>query len=247
MSFADTVDPVSNLKAPSKPDDFSNGIIGDAVSDVSDFLSPTEWAMETIAFATGGDNPLEKAIEWFTGDWESYVKCGEMWANMGTFVKDVATNLRSGNAALDATWNGNAADSAYVYFEELTRKIRSMEADFKELQGAYNDVGLAVSRGADLIKGLLEQIADEAIILQVELAAGTLLAETGVGAVIGYAAAALEIAEIIKTWGRATEAYTAVQNAVSAATAVAGLVVGRLSVALQDFPQPGQSYDNPNV
>ncbi|MEV6027952.1 hypothetical protein [Streptomyces sp. NPDC052036] len=246
MSFADTVEPVGHLKTPSTPAEFSKGIVGDTVSTVSDFLSPSEWALATIQFVFGF-NPLEDAIAWFTGDWESYVKCGEMWANTAAFATDIATNLRSGNRELDATWNGNAADSAYVYFEELAKKIGSLGGDLKALQGAYKEVGLAVARAADLIKGLLEQLADEAIIAEVELSAGTLLAETGVGAIMGYAAAALEIAEMIKTWGRATEAYSAAQNAVDAATAAAGVVVGRISVALQSFPEPGQSYDNPAV
>lgn len=64
------------------------------------------------------------------------------------------------------------------------------------------------------------------------------------GAVVGYAAAALEIAEMIKTWGRITEAYSAAQQAVDVATSASGLVVGRLSVALKSFPEPGESYDN---
>ncbi|MFJ7903854.1 hypothetical protein ACIQ6V_25740 [Streptomyces sp. NPDC096198] len=246
MSFTDAAEPVDRLKAPGQPDEFSKGVVGDSMSTVSDFLSPSEWALQTIEFVFGS-NPLEEAISWFTGDWESYVKCGEMWASTGKFVSDVAENLRSGNRQLDATWNGNAADSAYVYFDELARKIGSLESDLKELQGAYKEVGLAVARTADLVKGLLEQLADEAIIAEVELAAGTLLAETGVGAVMGYAAAALEIAEMIKTWGRATEAYSAAQNTVDAATAAAGAVAGRISVALQNFPEPGQSYDNPAV
>ncbi|MEV6741680.1 hypothetical protein AB0N14_34145 [Streptomyces sp. NPDC051104] len=246
MSFTDTVEPVDNLKAPSQPEEFSKGIVGDTVSTVSDFLSPSEWALSTIEFVFGF-NPLEEAIAWFTGDWESYVKCGEMWANTGKLAKDVATNLKSGNRELDATWNGNAADAAYVYFNELAKKIDSLDGDLKELQSAYKEVGLAVARGADLIKGLLEQLADEAIIAEVELAAGTLLAETGVGAVVGYAAAALEIAEMIKTWGRITEAYSAAQQAVDVATTASGLVVGRLSVALKSFPEPGKSYDNPAV
>lgn len=246
MSFSDTVEPADSLKAPSQPDEFSKGIVGDTVSTVSDFLSPSEWVLGTIEFVFGF-NPLEEAIAWFTGDWESYVKCGEMWANTGKFAKDVAANLSSGNRELDATWNGNAADAAYVYFDELAKKIGSLEGDLKELQGAYNEVGLAVARGADLVKGLLEQLADEAIIAEVELTAGTLLAETGVGAVVGYAAAALEIAQMIRTWGRATEAYSAAQSAVDVATAAAGVVVGRLSVALQSFPDPGNSYDNPAV
>ncbi|MER6424216.1 hypothetical protein [Streptomyces sp. NPDC001137] len=246
MSFADTVEPVDSLKAPSEPEEFSKGIIGDSVSTVSDFLSPSEWVLGTIEFVFGF-NPLEEAISWFTGDWASYVKCGEMWANTGKLAKDVATNLQSGNRELDATWDGNAADAAYVYFEELAKKIGALDGDLKELQGYYKDVALAVARGADLIKGLLEQLADEAIIAEVELAAGTLLAETGVGAVVGYAAAALEIAEMIKTWGRITEAYSALQQAVDLSTTGAGLVVGRLGIALKSLPEPGKSYDNPAV
>ena len=56
------------------------GIIGDSVSTVSDFLSPSEWVLGTIEFVFGF-NPLEEAIAWFTGNWAPYVKCGEMWAN----------------------------------------------------------------------------------------------------------------------------------------------------------------------
>jgi uncharacterized protein YukE len=246
MSFADTVEPVDNLNAPSTPAEFSRGLVGDSVNTVSDWLSPSEWALKTVEFVFGF-NPLEEAIAWFTGDWESYVKCGEMWLSTGKLARDVAANLRSGNKELDSTWDGHAADAGYAYFDELANKIGALEGDLKELQGHYTEVALAVSRAADLIKGLLEQLADEAIIAEAELAAGTLLAETGVGAVAGYAAAALEIAEMIKTWGRITEAYSAAQQAVDVATTASGALVGRLGVALKSFPKPGDSYDNPAV
>lgn len=171
-----------------------------------------------------------------------------MWRNVGQhgkLTKDIATNLQSGNREPDTTWDGNAADAAYVYFEELAKKIGRLDADLKELQGYYKDVALAVARAADLIKGLLEQLADEAIIAEAELAAGTLLAETGVGAIAGYAAAALEITEMIKTWGRITEAYSAVQQAVDVSTTAAGAVIGGLGAALKSLLSLGRATTIP--
>ncbi|MGW3099958.1 hypothetical protein ACWDCC_41705 [Streptomyces sp. NPDC001102] len=246
MSFTDAVEPVGRLKAPSSPEEFSQGVIGDSVETVSDFLSPSEWVLGVIEFALGV-NPLEQAISWFTGEWESYVRCAEMWRNTGRFTQDLATNLRSGNRELDAGWSGNAADSAYVYFDELAKRIDSLDEHFQDLRASYMDVGRAIARGAELIKGVLEQLADQALILEIELTAGTALAETGVGLVAGYGAAVLEIAEMVRTWGRATEAYSAVQDAIDEATVAGGLAVGGLGVALKDFPEPGRSYDNPAV
>lgn len=246
MSFADTVEPVGHLKAPSKPEEFSQGVIGDSMDTVSDFLSPSEWVLGVIEF-TFGSNPLEQAISWFTGDWESYVKCAEMWRNTGRFTNDLATNLRSGNKELDAGWNGNAADSAYVYFDELAKKIDTLDGHFRDLEVAYMEIGRAIARGAELIKGVLEQLADEALLVQIELTAGTALAETGVGLFAGYGAAVLQMAEMVRTWQRATEVYSAVQDAIDKATVAGGLAVGGLSVALKQFPAPGKSYDNPAV
>jgi transposase len=123
---------------------------------------------------------------------------------------------------LDGTWDGHAADATYVYFDELAQKIAALDADLTELQGYYQDMGLAINTAVALVKGLLTQLADEALILEIELAAGTALAETGVGMVAMYALAALEIAAIIKTWGRLTEAYSAADQALSVATVAAG-------------------------
>ncbi|MFF4909665.1 transposase [Streptomyces sp. NPDC001260] len=246
MSFTDPVEPVGHLKAPSRPQEFSQGVVGDSVETVSDFLSPSEWVLGVIEFALG-TNPLEQAISWFTGDWESYVRCAEMWRNTGRFTQDLATNLRSGNRKLDAGWNGNAADSAYVYFDELAKKIDSLDGHLQDLRTSYLDVARAIARGAELIKGVLEQLADRALILEIELTAGTALVETGVGLVAGYGAAVLQMAEMVRTWGRATEAYSAVQDAIDEATVAGGLAVGGLGVVLKEFPEPGRSYDNPAV
>lgn len=246
MSFADAAEPVGHLKAPSEPEEFSQGVIGDSVETVSDFLSPSEWLLGIIKF-TLGSNPLETAIAWFTGDWKSYVECAEMWRNTGSFTKDLATNLRSGNKELDAGWNGNAADSAYVYFDELAKKIDTLDGHMRDLQTSYMDIGRAIARGAELIKGVLEQLADQALLVEIELTAGTALMETGVGLCAGYGAAILEMAEMVRTWGRATEAYSAVQDAIDKATVAGGLAVGGLGVALKEFPEPGRSYDNPAV
>jgi hypothetical protein len=44
-----------------------------------------------------------------------------------------------------------------------------------------------------------------------------------------------------------TEAYAAAEDSVRTAVTGAGLVCGRIGVALQSLPEPGASYDNPVV
>jgi hypothetical protein len=123
-----------------------------------------------------------------------------------------------------------------VYLDELARKTEALDSDLKDLKTYYDEAAMAVSTGLDLVKGLLT-----------ELAAGTLLAETGVGAGVCYGAAVLEVAEMVRTWGRMTEAYAAAEDSVRTADTGAGLVCGRIGVALQSLPEPGAGYDNPAV
>ncbi|MFF4525574.1 hypothetical protein [Streptomyces bluensis] len=245
MSFTDTVEPTSYLKAPQTKEP-EKGAVSDVIGAVSDLLSPSAWAAEALKAAFDFD-PFEEVAKWFAGDWEGYAKCADAWANVGKLTAGIAKNLDSGNGTLDRTWNGNAADSAFVYFEQLADKIEGLQDDFDQLKQHYDELYAAVWAGADLISGLCKQLLDEAIIAGVAFAAGTLLAETGVGLIAGYAVGALEIIQMIKTWGRITEAYSACEQAVMISVTASGAIVGGLGTALQSFPEVGGAYDHPAV
>jgi hypothetical protein len=245
MSFTDTVEPTSYLKPPTTAEP-SKGPVSEVISGVSDLLSPSSWAAEAMKAAFDFD-PFEEAAKWFAGDWEGYAKCADAWANVGKLASGIAENLDAGNGTLDATWNGHAADSAFVYFEQLADKIDGLKGDLDSLKQHYDELYTAVWSGADLISGLLKQLADEAIIAGVSFAAGSILAETGIGLIAGYAVGALEIIQLIKTWGRITEAYSAAERAVMISVTAAGAISGGIGAALQNFPEVGGAYDHPAV
>ncbi|MER5438933.1 hypothetical protein [Streptomyces sp. NPDC002790] len=248
QSFSDATEPSSRLSAPSKPEEYSHGLVSDAVGAVSDWLSPSYWSLEAIKFVFQAEqDPLEQALGWFAGDWESYAKCAEMWQNSGSALGDLGANIRSGNQRLDQSWNGNAADAAYKYFDELAKRITEVGTSLKDLQGHYSEISLAVYEALNLVKGVLTAIADALILIEIEVAAGTLLAETGVGAVVGYGLAALEVVKVIRLWGQATEAYSAAEQSVKIAVAAAAALSGTIGVAVNQLPAVGESYDHPAV
>ena len=61
---------------------------------------------------------------------------------------------------------------------------------------------------------------DAAIIAGIAAAAGTITAETGVGAIIGYGVAAVEVCELLDMWAQATAAMTNLYSIVQGALGI---------------------------
>lgn len=246
QTFSDVADVSTVLKAPAAPPEFSHGPFSEAVGTLGSWLSPSYWSLEAVKFVFQSEkDPLEEVLSWFTGDWASYAKCGEMWADSGSGLKCLVDNLTAGNAKLDQSWNGNAADAAFVYFDNLRKEIVALSESMTELQTYYKQVSLAAFEALGLIKGLLTGIADSLILIEIEIAAGTLLASTGVGAIVGYSLAALEVVKVIRMWGQITESYSAAEQSVKIAVAAAAALTGTFGIALENLPAPGSAYDHP--
>jgi hypothetical protein len=97
---------------------------------------------------------------------------------------------------------------------------------------------------ANQVNGVLEAIVDKAILASICAAAGTVLAETGVGAVVGYGLAALQVAQIIELIGRAG----LIVNTVGAL--IEGIIGEIMALAnqggdLSRFPLPDTAYHHP--
>jgi uncharacterized protein YukE len=244
--FTDTAEPSSRLTPPKAPEEFSQGPLLDLFNDVSDLVSPTYWITEAYN-AVFGFNPLDEVIQWFAGDWESFAKCADVWQNIGKACDDIAKNLSSGNTALDSTWNGHAADSAYVYFDELAKKLDQSGQTFDSLADTYKYLAHAAYAAAEGIKGYIGGILDGLIIVGIELAAGTLLSWTGAGALVGYGLAALEVTRILKMWGDATEMFGNAQAIVNGGVGTLEGLGAAIYSHLQNFPAVGGTYDNPAV
>ncbi|MDQ8702428.1 hypothetical protein RCO28_07950 [Streptomyces sp. LHD-70] len=244
--FSDVSEPSSHLTAPNEsPEEFSQGVLVDIFNDLGDLMSPTWYVTEAINLVFGF-NPLEEVIDWYSGDWETFLRCGEVWTNVGKACDAVSANVKSGNTALDGTWNGNAADAAYVYFEELAKKLGEQKATLDQLQEAYQHMAHSAYLSAEGVKGILSGIIDGLLIVGLEIAAGTALSWTGVGAVVGCGLAALEIANILRQWSTATEAITQAQQLAQLTASAVENLANDLGNSFKNFPTPGSAYDHPN-
>ncbi|MFI9764889.1 hypothetical protein ACIHFB_43990 [Streptomyces sp. NPDC051963] len=241
MAFTDVAEPTSRLKAPGAPEEFSNPL--DLLNQASDLISPTYWVNEILTAATGF-NPMDKAKEYFAGDWEAYAKCGEVWENLGKLCDDISENLKAGNRELDATWDGNAADAAFNYFKAMADRCDELQSDLSALSTQYGIVSRGVWSTAEAVGAILGQIGDAAATAAIAAAAGTLVSWTGWGAAVGYGLAGFEILRIIDLWVDATKTINNAQLIVNGAMGVTESVGGELAGKLRDFRLPGDAYDN---
>lgn len=244
MAFTDVAEPVAHLTAPGTPEEFHSPL--ELLNQAGDLISPTYWVSEILDAALGF-NPMDKAKEYFAGDWEAYAKCAEVWENLGKLCADIGRNVAAGNHSLHSTWDGNTADAAFVYFKTLVERCDGLQADLNSLSEKYGVVAHGVWSTAEAVGAILGQIGDAAATAAISAAAGALTSWTGWGAVVGYGLAGLEIVRIIDLWGDATKLVNNAQLVTNGAMAVIETLGGELSGKFNDFSLPGQTYDNAAV
>ncbi|MBB1261235.1 hypothetical protein [Streptomyces alkaliterrae] len=221
----------------------------ESVGNVLDFFSPTMWVNEIIYIFTNR-NLLDEMAHWVTGDWESFEECAKGWESLATFCSNVSTNLSTGNNALSVSWNGNAADSAWHYFDSLTSKLKEAEEAFSTLYSHYNKIAEQIAGFVNHLKAVVSLIVDLALIIALEM----ILASKAAASVVGAPAAAALMAAIAYKVVRIISLHQ------SAETALLGLFVTLNAIrqtgtehleqqirAIRDFPVPGKSYDHKAV
>ncbi|MEU3454264.1 hypothetical protein ABZ671_11760 [Micromonospora sp. NPDC006766] len=136
--------------------------------------------------------------------------------NIAAALHDLAYNLQSGATALYPLWQGAAGDSAFRYFTTTANAVAELRGPLGNVSKAYRDMAAAVWSAGTALGGIVQSLIDSAIIAGIEVAAGTITAETGVGAAVGYNLAAAEIANMLRLWGNATKLYQDIATAVLA-------------------------------
>lgn len=191
MGFTDPRNPTVHLTAPEAR---SETILGQPFShpgSVFDWFSPTHIINEFIKQAAGYD-VVGDAAKVFGGDWETIWQAAGAIANLADAIQDIGINITSGNLDLDARWDGNAAESAYVYFTQLGSTLSAQKESLTDLADSYLKAAEGSFRIAESASGLLKDMGDAAIMGVISTSAGTALIETGVGAVAGYSYAAYQ-------------------------------------------------------
>ncbi len=238
VPFTDPRQVTDRLTPPPEPDTPPNAL------GFMDYLSPTSWAMKGFDIVLGFD-PISWVQERFSGDWEAVATMSPVLANTGTALHDLAFNVQSGATTLHPLWQGNAGDAAYDYFTDLATGIAALRDPLQQMADEYHAMADAVWSAGEAIGGLIKGMIDAAIIAGIAAAAGTATSWTGVGAVAGYGVAAVEVANILRMWGQATQLYQFASAAVLGFRSKLGSALSELdSIKLPALPG-GAGYQHP--
>ncbi|MGW7573992.1 hypothetical protein [Streptomyces sp. NPDC054765] len=247
MSFQDVSEPTSRLVKPQVDGDKEEpGSLYRDLTSYGDALSPSAMISKGLELAFDF-NPVDEAKKLLGGNWEEYAQCAKAWGALGNFCADLSENLESGNKALDATWSGNAADSAYTYVDTLAKDISAMKESFDGLKEQYQQVTEAVWHAAEACGDLLSGILDLALVAAITAAAGAATSFTLFGPVIAAGAVAAEVVAMINLWGKLTVLVTEVQSIVSGSVGTVVQLTRFHAANMEKFPLPGKGYDNPAV
>ncbi|MEV6930823.1 hypothetical protein AB0M46_40915 [Dactylosporangium sp. NPDC051485] len=222
-SFADGLDPTSYLRPPADPEHPEDPLT--AFHEAIDYLDPGAWVMAAISGLVGS-NPVEDAMERLGGDWRAYGRAAGMFTNLGSFFEAVGWNVKTGNDELDGYWSGQAADAAWIHFEDLAQRCIAHKATLDHLHEQYKTAGDAAYHFAISGGPVAAAIIDAAIVAGIAAAAGTATSETLIGGAIGYGVAAYEVWEIIELCDKLLRMIGLADAAIQAVVGQIGTIVG---------------------
>lgn len=209
---------------PAKPDtDFDSiwqglGFIGNRIS-VSYWLGAGLDAALDYFVGQGGYNVFDEIPRHLVGDWEKVSTASDGLAHLAAYFGLVAHELSGTWASVDSDWDGETATAAGRALLETARSLNDVAEALAKVSSEYNAVAVGVYMTADLVTGLMHELADWLIAAGIAAVVGTATIETGVGALAGYAAAAIFVARAVVI---ATRIGVALSAAVSIAEAFAG-------------------------
>jgi len=240
-SFRDAFPPAEVLKPPAAehPEDLLT-----LFQESLDAIDPGSWVLEAIN-EIFGSNPIEEAMSKLGGDWEAYGKAADMFEHLGEFFEQAGENLKIGNDELDAYWRGVAADSAYLYFDELAEKAKAHREVLRKIAEQYRVASDAAYHFAISGGPIAAAIIDAALVAGVAMAAGTATSETLVGGAIGYGVAAFEAFEVIEQCDHLMRLIGLTDSAVQAAAGQIGQIIGTSPDVLAGFSRISTQNDTP--
>jgi uncharacterized protein YukE len=235
--FSDVTEPTARLRNP----EYIVGIEMWDINPLADLLSPAAWARQVCIWVFGWD-PLEAWSQQLGGNWKAYTHCAVALGAVGSAAHDVGRNLTSGAAAVSTVWRGNAAEAEQEFHLALGAAAMELKSACTQYCDLYTQAADATKKLADVVAGLISDLLDVLIIINVAAAAGTALIETGIGAIAGYGVAAYY------TW-QAYELYNEISKFYGDAEALIKAIGGTITsvkaqLAVKDLPTV-QPYHHP--
>ncbi|HEY3501263.1 MAG TPA: hypothetical protein VGN37_00595 [Actinocatenispora sp.] len=216
MSFRDVSDPTDRLTKPEAPSDEEFQDPWDLWTKISSNLSVSHWVWEASE-EIFDFNPVKKAGEWIAGDWTSFAKQASLFHNIGAACRDIGGNVHAGRKDLEITWWGNAADGAFSYLDRLSADIAKEHQPLDQIAKIYTTTAHGVWTFTESLEDAFNSLGDQLLVMLLSSYAGSALSETGVGAIVGYGVAALEVAEVLEQWEGISHGAALVTQMVNAA------------------------------
>lgn len=240
-----TTSPVASLTEP-QPSDPIPDLVELVIN--GNLVSPSYWINYVLVHTIGFD-PLTYTTNKIAGDWQSLQQAGTALGNISDYLRDYARTISADNREVQTSWDGNAAEAADAYFDELTQALTTQAGTLKDISTTVDEYSLASYYMAQFICGRIQDIYDAAIILAIKEAAAAAMATTGVGAigsVFTTASAVYEVAQIVEGWGKVMGQFT--QWVFLAEAAVGTILSGVAAISSTTIPALGaETYDHQGV
>ncbi|GIH08344.1 hypothetical protein Rhe02_64110 [Rhizocola hellebori] len=178
-----------------------------------DLFSPSAWLFDVVKAFTNVD-VLGEFVSPLSGHWTMVSAYGDALSKLSLCLRDLSADVQAASTTLDDVWDGNASDAAYVYFAQAAGSLTGHAQAVQRASVEYKSLARAMWHLMEAMKGLLQALLDRAARAALYALAGTLTAETGVGAAVGYGLAAYEIAQILRLVARVTLVSSAAESIV---------------------------------
>lgn len=193
-----------------------------------DLLSPSEWIW-TVSGWIGTQSIKDDLLGVFGGRWVELYEFTHMLRGMGTMLEEMRGHVDSCAGALSVYWQGYAANSAQEYFIELSSTLGNAATQLTDASSNFS----TFLQGVDDFLGTLADAAhgfiDALMVAAAAAAAGTITAETGVGALAGFGLSGISL---LVALNRAYKVWDGIQDAMLLLDIL--VAVQRLSADLSD-------------
>lgn len=201
-AFSDVAEPTGHLQPPS----YATEIQTYQINPLTDLLSPTAWLRQVSVWLFDYD-PFEGWAQAISGNWDTYYHCAATWGRIGAAAHDVGRNLITGTADVAAVWRGHAAEAEQEFQLALGRAAMALQPACREYSRLYREAAEAAKHLFVTVSGLIGQLLDLLIIVNVSAAIGTATIETVVGPIAGYAIAAYYTWQAYEVYKKVSSVY----------------------------------------
>jgi hypothetical protein len=214
-----------------------------------DLLSPSYWILQLLTWCNGGKNPLDDALKYVSGDWNKACLGSEALDYLAAYHVSMAQGIDSRTDTVMETWEGNAANAAANYFNNLADSIDDIKPKLSSLADQFHTVAYGMwSSGVALADGLA-WVCDLLIAAAVTAALTAATSWTGIGAAIGGLGLS---AELVAIGTGLYMAYDIMGDIFNCVNAFVGVVAGFLGDynSVDKLPlvgSLGDAYDSPLV